>query len=127
MKKNLKQIVAGYFRIYPKAKVLYATDDGNVFLEKSPAKDHANKTKQKMHEFSKSDISKPDDSDKQSDNEKKQVAIERLKVISLEELKYNDAYNLATDLQLPLKDKKKDTVYDALKVAKKELDTENNE
>lgn len=49
MKKELKKIVDGYFDIYPDNEKLYATDDGNVFLDKVPAHDHAVKTKQKLH------------------------------------------------------------------------------
>jgi len=49
MKKELQKIVEHYFELYPDRTELYCTEDGNVFLQKSPAIDHALKTKQKWH------------------------------------------------------------------------------
>ncbi len=47
--KDIEKRVAEYRQIYSE-KTLFYTEDGNVFLEKSPAIDHANKTKQKWFE-----------------------------------------------------------------------------
>ncbi len=51
LSKKAAKIVEDYFKIYVERDSLFATDDGNVFLDKNPAMDHARKTSQKWHEI----------------------------------------------------------------------------
>lgn len=132
MKKQLKEIVAGYWKLYPKAKKLYATDDGNVFLDKSPALDHARKSKSKMHEFENPAVAEAAKAKKEADakaaaEQKMQKAFKKLEETDLSSIDYNPAYDLATDLQLPLTDKKKETVMSALSDAKEKLNVQKHE
>jgi hypothetical protein len=128
MNKKLKETVNRYFKLYPKREKLYATEDGNVFLEKSPAVDHANKTNQKWHVFDNpakmEAIKEAEEKAKRAAVEAKKAAgFEKLKTIELDQMSYNEAYDLATDLLLPLTDKKKETVFAALADAKDKLTT----
>lgn len=56
--KELKEIAKRYFELYPDRKVLYATEDGNIFLDKSPAIDHSVKSKIKWYEVTSGDETK---------------------------------------------------------------------
>jgi hypothetical protein len=51
-KKQLNEKLKEYQGYYPKKKLFY-TEDGNFFIEKSPAVDYATKTKQKWFDSSK--------------------------------------------------------------------------
>ena len=48
---DLKSIVKRFFEIYPDKDKLYATEDGNVFLNKSDAANHARSMKTNYFEF----------------------------------------------------------------------------
>ncbi len=126
MNKKLEKTVEGYFKIYPDREKLYATEDGNVFLEKSPAVDHATKTKQKWFVFDNPSVAEARakvkaEAEAAAIEAKKTAGIEKLKEADLEAIEYNEAYDLATDLELPLTDKKKATVMAALTAAKEKL------
>ncbi len=126
MNKKLEKTVNEYFEIYPDREKLFATEDGNVFLDKSPAVDHATKTKKKWFAFDNpakiEAIQKAEEKNKKAAiGAKKLAGVERLKKVELDQLTYNEAYDLATDLLLPLTDKKKGTVMDALAAEKEKL------
>lgn len=48
---DLKSIVQRFFEIYPDKEKLYATNDGNVFLNKSDAANHARSSNDNYFEF----------------------------------------------------------------------------
>lgn len=50
---ELKKIGMRYYDLYPSREKLYATEDGNVFLDRNPAIDHARKAKIKWYELTK--------------------------------------------------------------------------
>ncbi len=126
MNKKLEKTVNEYFEIDPDREKLFATEDGNVFLDNSPAVDHATKTKKKWFAFDNpakiEAIQKAEEKNKKAAiGAKKLAGVERLKKVELDQLTYNEAYDLATDLLLPLTDKKKGTVMDALAAEKEKL------
>lgn len=49
--KQLIEIGARYFDLYTKHQVLFATEDGNVFIDRNPAIDHARKSGIKWYEL----------------------------------------------------------------------------
>lgn len=48
MSKTLNETVKEFFGFYPKHDTLFATEDGNVFLERNAAENHAREAKIKM-------------------------------------------------------------------------------
>jgi hypothetical protein len=72
-KKELEQKLGGYKKAYPKNEVFYATEDGNIFLEKNKreAESHANTHKIKLFTFG--------ESSSQEDTDEKDEALEDLK------------------------------------------------
>ena len=119
MNKKLQKIADSYFKIYPQKDKLFVTEDGNVFLEQSPAVDHANKTNQKWfiadNPARMKTIEKAEDEKKEAEIKLKLEEAEiKLKTLDFEQVDYHEVYDLATDLQLPLTDKKKKTVMEAL-------------
>ncbi|MDP2723202.1 MAG: hypothetical protein Q8O72_10625 [Bacteroidales bacterium] len=152
MKKvNLLQIVESFHQLYPSKSVLYYTEDGNVFLEKSPAINHALKSGQKWFTSDKRKEAEEAGAKaaeeaaikaaeeyavKSAENYAKDEAdlkvetlvspLKKLATVDLVTIHYHDALELAKDLDLELTDKKKATVMEALE-AKIESLTKNNE
>jgi hypothetical protein len=129
MNKKLQKVVDQYFEIYPEKEVLYFTEDGNCFLDKSPAKDHATKTKQKMFAIDNPDLQEYLNEKAELEAEKaKEVKLaeaeEKLLSFNFDESQYRERYDLATDLELALTDKKDETVTKALKSKLEDLKKE---
>jgi hypothetical protein len=123
---DLDQIKKDYFKLYPKSKVLYFTTDGNCFLQKSPAIDHARKSKCEwvsednpaLLKEIKEDAKKAQEAQKAAELA---AAKEALKSWNPEQSEYKIDYSLACDLDLELKDKTHETVIAALKEAQAKL------
>ncbi|MDD2282717.1 MAG: hypothetical protein PHD92_04930 [Eubacteriales bacterium] len=119
MKTTINPIHKGYFDLYPSSKQLFFTDDGNCFLEKSPAVDHATKSKQKWLVVDNPRFIKEVEEDvEQSEQVMKEArlsaAMAKLAKVDLPQISYADACVLASDLNLELADRKKETVFAAL-------------
>lgn len=131
---KMEELQARFFKLYPGKKELYFTEDGNCFLEKSPAKDHANKSKIKMITVSKKDHdaevkkAKVDAAKKKAEElakKKKEEAEDWLVAIpSLENVPYKDQVDKLQDILgdlKGLKDKKAETVQTELEKIRKDL------
>jgi hypothetical protein len=95
-KKELEERLKEYRKYYPKQKLFY-TEDGNFFLEKSPAVDHATKTKQKWFEDGKTEGDETESNDQPELT--KEVAIQKLKELELSD---KTEYAAMKELLLPL-------------------------
>lgn len=123
---NMKELHEQYFKLYPKKRVLYFTEDGNCFLQKSPAIDHARKSKTKWTAvdnpvFIKQIAASEDKAKKAATTAKKTAGKVSLKDWNPEQSDYHKDIDLATDLKLELADKKHETVLAALKAAQEKL------
>jgi len=129
MNKELVELGKQYFKLYPKRKELYITEDKNVFLDKSPAKDHAAKTKQKCFTVTPQSLKGDDKAKKEADKIKaaqeaealKKAAQEKLRELDIESLKQPEALKVVRDLGIKPKDNKLDTLKAELVIAKKAL------
>lgn len=106
--KQLKEIAKRYFELYPDRKVLYATEDGNIFLDRSPAVDHSVKSKQKWFELTRgesTEIRTDIDTDKETQDQLKAEAV------SMIDPKYQDMLRILRGLRcLPESTKKVDVI-----------------
>ncbi|MFK5855379.1 MAG: hypothetical protein QM503_04545 [Bacteroidota bacterium] len=126
MNKELKAKGNKYFKMYPNSDKLYITDDENVFLDKSPAVDHATKTKQKWYVLDNpaklEAINKEAELLAEKEKADKLVAAEKaLKTLDIDQIDYSAALGMVSDLQLTLKDRKAETVLATLSAKKEEL------
>lgn len=111
--KNLNKIIsADYSALYPDVKTFYYTEDGNVFLSESPARDHASKTKQTLKSFG-------------NDRQGKQQSAPVVDITPEEQLQawvqatdYRSDLALAEALGLDLDNKKHATIVEAISNAK---------
>lgn len=127
---NMKELHKQYFESYPEAKMLYFTEDGNCFLKKSPALDHARKAKIKWEcvdnpAFIKEITAENEAAEKEAAEAAKTAAQEALKAWNAEQSDYYTDLALANDLELELTDKKHETITDALEAAQGSTEPEN--
>ena len=113
-KSELDKRIAEYRKAYP-GKVLYYTEDGNFFLSKSPAIDHANKTKQKWFELN-------DKEDAEARAKEEAEAKETLlKLDKMDDLDYEAAKAIVKTLAIETASMKKEAIYTALETYRKTL------
>ena len=125
---NMVQLQKQFFDLYPESKALYFTEDGNCFLQKSPAVDHARKSNVKWESvdnpaFIKQIAAEEDKAKAAAEDEKKKQGKVSLKDWNPEQSNYYLDIDLATDLKLELEDKKHETILAALKAAQEKLNT----
>lgn len=77
--KDLKKEALRYFDLYPKRDTIFATGDGNFFLSRNDAANHARTSKEKLYEFERDGKSSGENID-----EEKLKMIEQLKQQALE-------------------------------------------
>jgi len=125
---NMKELQKQYFGLYPKAKVLYFTEDGNCFLQESPAVDHARKSGVKWESVDNPDLLQQIAASEEKAKlataaAKKKAAKIKLKDWDSKQSDYHKDIELATDLDLELADRKHATVLAALAAAQEKLTT----
>jgi hypothetical protein len=95
---DLKSIVQRFFEIYPDKDTLYATQDGNVFLNKSDAANHARSLKENYFEFERG---AEEHTEKTGDqDEKNQELKQEALTIDLETGTYKDKTRILKGLKL---------------------------
>lgn len=109
--KNLKEVQAQYSELYPEKESFSYTEDGNVFLDLSSARDHARKTKQKLQSFGNSKLGK-------EVHQASDITPQELLATWKEATDYRNDLALAESLGLDLENKKYPTVIAAIEDAK---------
>lgn len=108
--KKLKEIGSRFFDLYPNREKLYATEDGNVFLDRNPAIDHARKAKIKWYELTKN--SEPQ-TDIDPELQMKELLEREALTIDHEKGEYKDMLRILSGLHLMPESKKKADVQSA--------------
>jgi len=123
---NMAKLQAQYFDLYPKAKVLYFTEDGNCFLQKSPAVAHSKKSGSKWLsvdnpafkvelEREASELAAAEDEAKLSEAKK------LLKDWHIDHSDYRRDIELVNNLKLDVADRKHGTIVSAIKEAQRKM------
>jgi len=108
---DLKSIVKRFFEIYPDKDKLFATNDGNVFLNKSDASNHARSIGENYFEF---DRNAEDQTEKTGDQDEKAEELKKEALtIDLETGSYKDKKRILSGLNLQPESLKKEHVNDA--------------
>jgi phosphoenolpyruvate carboxylase len=116
VEKKLQEQIKSYQQIYP-GKILYFTEDGNCFLDKSPAIDHARKTKQKYLE-----VKPAEKADEKVSVMTKEEAIQKLLDLEItDDFEYALAKEFVKVLELKTESQKKDDLLYALEEFKNSI------
>jgi len=111
--KQLKEIAKRYFDIYPDRKVLYATEDGNIFLDRNPAVDHSVRQKIKWFEIERVDGEGPTKLRGDIDIDLEAQAALKKEAMELIDPDYKTMMRILRGLHFPLETTKKAEVTDA--------------
>jgi hypothetical protein len=114
-KNDLKKRAAEFFKLYPNKTTLFATADGNFFLDKAPAKNHANSAKIECFEFNIEDDLKTDVTDNTEELNKKVLGLDP------ETADYKEMSKILKGLGFKLDSWVKPNVIEAFKTLKAEL------
>lgn len=124
---KLKEIAARYFDLYPERKVLYATADGNVFLDRNPAIDHARKASIKWFEVTKADQAAEKLAQIDPEQQMKEQLQAEALTINPETGNYRDMLRILAGLHLMPESRKKEDVQVAFANLLASLPTSANE
>ena len=108
-----------YLEMYPAQQKIFATDDGNFFLDKNPAQDHANKTSSSLYTFER-DVETTAAPAVDPEGEMEALK-ETLKVTDVAKMEYNDAKAMLGALNLMAESGKKADIILALANYKAEI------
>jgi hypothetical protein len=116
---QLTEQSVAYMEMYPAKDKIYATDDGNFFLDKNPAQNHANKTGSSLYTFEREKA--PVTSQAQDPSGELEAMKERLKATDVDKMEYNDAKAMLGALSLVAESGKKADVLLSLSNYKAEI------
>jgi len=116
---ELQEMSVSYLKMYPASEKMYATDDGNFFLVKNPAQDHANKTSSDVYTFERDKVGS---GGAPNDPAADLVDLhEKLKTLDVEKMEYNAARAMLGALKFTAESGKKEDVIKALVGYKAEI------
>lgn len=108
-KPELKVRALKFFELYPTREKLYATADGNFFLDKSPALSHSRSAKIECYEFDKNEEPKGAEETSKDDLMKKVLSL------NADTAKYPEMKSLLMGLNLQPESWKKEDVISSIK------------
>lgn len=111
---DLKTLAERYFSLYPEKDILYATPDGNFFLDKSGAVNHARASACNYFSFERGKLSQESNPDKSQDEKKAELKARAVK-IDPEIGDYREMLTILHGLNLATESKKKVDVIVAFK------------
>lgn len=114
-KNDLKKRAAEFFKLYPNKTTLFDTADGNFFLDKAPAKNHANSAKIECFEFNIEDDLKTNGTANTEELNKKVLGLDP------ETADYKEMSKILKGLGFKLDSWVKPNVIEAFKTLKEEL------